>query len=205
MLIRVRAATKRFGNRLIFADLSADFSAGTVSVVTGPSGCGKTTLLSCMSGELDLDAGSVSWERAGGEPSAPKFDGVAWVPQRSQVLEHRTSLENVMVAGLAAGVSREVAADEARLFLGSLGLAHIETVKAGRISGGERQRLCICRALATRRPILFADEPSANLDARSAADVVAALADLADHGRTVVIATHDRAVEDIAEHSVVLR
>jgi ABC-type multidrug transport system ATPase subunit len=194
MLIRVQDGCKSFGRREVLARVTGAITPGRLTAVTGPSGAGKTTLLRVLGGELALDSGTVDGFTADGRRHPPRPDLIAWVTQQAQLLGHRSARDNVALAGLARGLTRTDAMREADHLLDSFGLAGIAGTAAGRASGGERQRLCVCRALATARPVILADEPSANLDARSAGQVVDALAALAGRGVTVVVATHDPAV-----------
>lgn len=205
MLIDIVTAAKRFGDRAVFSDLSAKLPHGRVSALVGPSGSGKTTLLMAIAGQIPLDSGAVEWIEPDGTSRPPDASDVAWVTQVSHLLGHRSCRENVALAALARGLSWADSLQHADDLLRRFGLASVAHTDAWRLSGGERQRVSVCRALVTNRPLVLADEPSANLDAYHASLVLEAFGHIAAHGNTVVVATHDPAVVKIADHVESLR
>lgn len=204
MLIRVREATKAFRRREVLAGVSMEFGPGLTALV-GPSGAGKTTLLAVMVGAMQLDAGEVTWESPSGWVGAPSPREVAWVPQGSNLITARTGLDNVIVGALSRHIDRDAAAREARELLDRFGLGPLCDQVAGQASGGEQQRLCLCRAVATGRPVLLADEPTASLDAESTSLVIDQFAQMAGDGLTIVVASHDPALANVATRIEVLR
>ncbi|PKQ31278.1 MAG: ABC transporter [Actinobacteria bacterium HGW-Actinobacteria-2] len=205
MLIEVRGASVSFGSREVFAEVDMTFPDAEVSALIGPSGSGKSTMLGAVSGQLKLDRGHVRWGAASDAGSEPDPDLVAWVPQSASLLGHRSCVENVALAGLCRGLPRSAAMEMAHELLADFGLSKVALTPAGRASGGERQRICVCRALATGRPLVIADEPSANLDAANTDLVLAAFARLAGSGVTVIAASHDPAIVGVVSHVEYLR
>ncbi len=205
MLITTVGAAKAFGARSVLTNVNAEFPSGKVSALVGPSGAGKTTLLMAITGDLPLSDGRVWWSDGPGQETPPDPTLVAWVTQTPSLLAHRTTLDNVALGALAHGQERAEARDHAQSLLEAFDLRHVASYRAGTLSGGERQRVSVCRALATRRPVIVADEPSANLDAANTAIVMDTFRRLAGAGVTVVVASHDPAVLTVVEHVVTLR
>ncbi|WP_425460823.1 ABC transporter ATP-binding protein [Leucobacter komagatae] len=173
------------GGRKILQGVSAEFEDGVMTVLIGPSGTGKTTLLNLLAGYLSPSSGSIL---VNGMPPDPSL--VAWIPQGVNALGRRTLTENVMIAPLSEGVVRASARELATHQLERVGLGGREESTASELSGGELQRLAIARALASRKPLLLADEPTANLDSETAGGIIALLHSLRCE-RTLVVATHD--------------
>ncbi|HEY4752362.1 MAG TPA: ATP-binding cassette domain-containing protein [Candidatus Limnocylindrales bacterium] len=204
MRIEVIGASLRFGRRVVFADLDAVFPAGVVTALTGPSGSGKSSLLAAMSGYLRLTRGSVVTVDDDDRRSSPKPVDVAWVPQGTNSLGARSALDNVMIGALAEGDRLPAARRRALDALEAVGLWERAGAVVRTLSGGELQRVGFARALATSKPLIFADEPSSALDAANThllADLLAGLNTRA----TVVVATHDPVLIDAAHTRVDLR
>lgn len=172
----------RDGARLI-DDIDVEVTPGRILAVTGPSGSGKSTLLSVLAGLIEPDAGEIV------PPDRARYAGVVF--QGYCLLPTLTAAENVelplQLQGAAAADIRDRAADA----LARAGLAEVPDRLAEELSGGQRQRVAVARALGVRPGLLVADEPTAELDAATAAIVFAALRAEADAGAAVVIATHD--------------
>ncbi|MDN4616168.1 ATP-binding cassette domain-containing protein [Leifsonia sp. F6_8S_P_1B] len=201
MQITVAHASVRFGRRIVLHDFSAVFPTHRVTALTGPSGSGKSTLLSAMSGFTRLDSGRIAVGPGLDEPD-PSL--VAWVPQGSNALGARSARENVMMGALSRGVALSEAARLADEQLRILGLGERADTAAMLLSGGELQRVGFARALVSRRPIIFADEPSASLDEQNTKLLATVLHDLASV-TTIVVATHDPLLVGAAQHQVSLR
>lgn len=202
--------------RTILDGVSLTLRAGEWLAVTGPSGVGKTTLLHVLAGILPPDSGSVRW--AGADYYAmpePERDTLraSWaglVFQFHHLLPDLTVRENIRLAlELAArGPAGRDAAGESRVddFLSRLALSDLASSRIEKLSGGERQRIAVARALVHRPNVLFADEPTGNLDERSAAAVLD-LFDAAcrEYGASVVLSTHNPAAAARAARRLELR
>ena len=204
-VVAARSLTRVYGaGELAQAALrNVDFTAreGEMVAIMGPSGCGKTTLLNCLSG-LDRPTGGEAW-LAGREISRLKEPhltrhrarSAGFVFQAYNLVPVLSAEENVMLPLLARGDRDGDAKDAARATLASLGLAGKENRLPQDLSGGEQQRVAIARALAPRPAIVFADEPTGNLDSERARDVLELLRDAnAERRQTLVVVTHDPTV-----------
>jgi putative ABC transport system ATP-binding protein len=205
------------GGTTLFRGLSHRFAPGRVTAVVGPSGSGKSTLLAALAGLHPLAFGRVSvlvhspsghdagaLRDTAGIMHSPRPRDVTWVPQGSNALPGRTTLDNTMVAPLAAGRPMEEARRAAEDALSQVGLGHRAGAFARTLSGGELQRLSLARGLASTRPFVFADEPTASLDGVNAARVAEVLAGVRTDA-TVVIATHDDLIVRSADACLDLR
>jgi len=205
VLIAVENVSIEFDGVRVLSSFSATFQSGKVTALVGPSGSGKTSLLGVMAGLAKPTHGRVTLHEAGLPPCEPDPVNVVWVPQGSNALATRSALENVMVAALADGASFERATAQADRALNAVGLRNRRTALARQLSGGELQRLSIARALASSRPLLFADEPTANLDEGNSIKIASILRDLPSTSRTIVVSTHDPLLMSAADHVVQLR
>jgi putative ABC transport system ATP-binding protein len=209
-LLQVEGLTKVFGTgrtEVKAVDgVSFDTGAGEVTVVMGPSGSGKTTLLTMVGGLLRPTSGRVVID--GVEISAlslrelPRVrrESVGFVFQTFNLLESLSALENVEVALNVAGTKGPEARERARGLLVAAGLEARLDFRARDLSGGEKQRVSIARALANRPVLLLADEPTANLDSRHGAEVMRILRDLVTaDDRAAVVVSHDMRLEAIAD------
>lgn len=170
------------GGPWLFRHLNLSFPQGTTTALTGPSGCGKSTLLALIGGQL---------EAAEGEIQSSGIARVGWVPQQPYGVRHRSALDHVTVPLLARGAGRQEAEEQARELLAAVGLPGREERAFMRLSGGESQRLGLARALAAEHDLLLIDEPTAQLDAGSAATIIELITGLRDHGRIIILSTHD--------------
>jgi len=191
-LVRVR---KDFGPaRPVLREVSFAVERGQLVVLTGANGAGKSTVLQLIAGWLAPDEGRVAV--AGEEPA--RLRGAALtalrraigiVPQELQLLSDRSVLENVMLPALAAGLSRKAARERAGAALQRVGLADGDAPPA-RFSAGAQQRAALARAIVNRPAVLLVDEPTAFLDAAAAADLLHLLAEFAQAGVAVLMASH---------------
>ena len=181
----------------VLRGVSLQLSAGENLAILGPSGCGKSTLLHII-GTLDLPSGGrVSLEGANpfalDEPKLADFRNhkIGFIFQDHHLLPQCSALENVLLPTLAGGRATSEAVDRARMLLDRVGLADRAEHLPGELSGGERQRTAVARALINRPVLLLADEPTGNLDRRTAADVARLLLELQAQEHTMLIAvTH---------------
>ena len=202
-MIEIQGITKSFGELQVLKGINLIIYKGEVVSVVGPSGAGKTTLLQIM-GTLDkADSGSVviNGIEVGNlkekELSAFRNKQIGFVFQFHQLLPEFTALENVMIPALIGGMSSEKAMKKAKETLAFLGLAERASHKPAELSGGEKQRVAVARALINDPAVIFADEPSGSLDSKNKEELHQLFFDLRDKlGQTFVIVTHD---EDLAQ------
>ncbi len=182
----------------VIRDATLTVAAGDLIALVGPSGAGKSTLLP-VAGLLEMpDGGEVS---IGGRPCGAMSDRerteirrneIGFVYQFHHLLPEFSALENVMLPQMIAGASRGVARGRADELIAAVGLSERASHRPARLSGGEQQRVAIARALANRPRLLLADEPTGNLDAHTANDVLDLLLSFVrDNGLAAVIATHN--------------
>jgi lipoprotein-releasing system ATP-binding protein len=186
------------GQLEIFRDISFGLSAGEVVALVGPSGAGKSSLLHMAglleapsAGEIYIDGAAVSMlpEEA---RTRIRRDTIGFVYQAHHLLPEFDALENVVLPQMIAGKSRDAAGAEAARLLTQLGLGARLTHRPAQLSGGEQQRVAFARALANKPKILLADEPTGNLDPRTAGGVFEALlAIVRAQGLAALIATHN--------------
>jgi len=204
MQIDVVDSRLSFDGRVIFDSFTASFPTGRVTALVGPSGSGKSSLLSAMAGFQKLDSGAIHWSPGDGSRTPPVPTSVSWIPQGSNAIGIRTALDNVLIGPLAEGKSLAQAVETSVSALWEVGLEHAAHRRARTLSGGELQRMCFARALASDKPLIFADEPSSSLDADNTerlAELIHALRARA----TIVVATHDPLLISAAEYQVHMR
>ena len=202
-MIEIQGITKSFGELQVLKGINLIIYKGEVVSVVGPSGAGKTTLLQIM-GTLDkADCGSVviNGIEVGNlkekELSAFRNKQIGFVFQFHQLLPEFTALENVMIPALIGGMSSDKAMKKAKETLAFLGLAERASHKPAELSGGEKQRVAVARALINDPAVIFADEPSGSLDRKNKEELHQLFFDLrAKLGQTFGIVTHD---EDLAQ------
>ena len=208
-MIEIQGITKSFGDLQVLKGIDLIIYKGEVVSIVGPSGAGKTTLLQIM-GTLDkADAGSVviNGVEVGRlkekELSAFRNKQVGFVFQFHQLLPEFTALENVMMPALIQGVSSGEASRKAKETLEYLGLAERASHKPAELSGGEKQRVAVARALINNPAVIFADEPSGSLDSKNKEELHQLFFDLREKlGQTFVIVTHDEGLAQLTDRTV---
>jgi ABC-type lipoprotein export system ATPase subunit len=214
-VVSARALRKDYGKGTgltrAVAGIDLDVNAGEIVAITGPSGCGKSTLLHLLSG-LDRPSGGTVLlaghrvDQMGERGLARLRRGVAgFVFQAFHLMDELTAVENVELAGLLAGRSARSARRRAMALLGQVGLADRAPNLPSMLSGGQRQRVAIARALVNQPAVVFADEPTGNLDSAAAMDVLRVFGQLRSAGQTLVIVTHDDRVAATANRVVCMR
>ena len=192
-------------------DLSVSIEAGEFLAVMGPSGSGKTTFLNCLSGLDDIDGGTVVIEGhdihklSDQARTLYRAEKMGFIFQAFNLIPVFTSAENVELPLLLAGAPPSEARSRAEETLERVGLGHRKNHRPNELSGGEQQRVTIARALAGRPAIVWADEPTGNLDTETAGSVMSLLHELNDEGLTVVLVTHDPAIGSTASRLIKMR
>lgn len=209
MMIQAKGIEKSFGSLKVLKGL--DFSAEKAEVVSimGASGAGKSTLLQILGTLSTPDAGSLIIDgtdvlKLTGKSLAEfRNRKLGFVFQFHHLLPEFNALENVMIPAFIAGRSKKDAQAAAEELLADLGLAQRLTHKPSELSGGEQQRVAIARALINNPAVLFADEPSGNLDTKTKEEIHKLFFDLRDkYGQTVVIVTHDPDLAKMCDRSL---
>ncbi|HET7084922.1 MAG TPA: ABC transporter ATP-binding protein [Rhizomicrobium sp.] len=201
-VLRLKDITRRYkegeGQLEVFSGLSLSLKAGEIVALVGQSGAGKSSLLHIAGlleaptgGEIFIEGVAAS-QLPDGERTRIRRDRVGFVYQAHHLLPEFDALENVILPQMIAGKSRAEAAKEAARLLTVLGLGARLTHRPSQLSGGEQQRVAIARALANRPKLLLADEPTGNLDPRTAGGVFDALIEITRaQGLAALIATHN--------------
>jgi len=196
-MISFSQVTKRYpGGHEALSGVSFEIARGEMVFLTGHSGAGKSTLLKLVaaierptSGVVSVNGQNISRLSARAVPYLRRNIGLVF--QDHKLLFDRNVIENVVLPLDIIGLERREAMKRARAVLDKVGLLNREKSQPVSLSGGEQQRLCIARALVSRPALLLADEPTGNLDAGYAADIMAMFRDFHQVGTTLVIATHD--------------
>lgn len=211
-MIQAKGIVKSFGNLLVLKGIDFRVSRSEVVAVMGASGAGKSTLLHILgtlstpdSGTLTIDGTNVLG--LGGNALASfRNKNIGFVFQFHHLLPEFTSLENVMIPGMIAGRQTKELKEAALGLLEDLGLSERISHKPSELSGGEQQRVAIARALINKPAVLFADEPSGNLDSQTKEDIHKLFFDLRDkYGQTTVIVTHDPSLGQMCDRCLYMR
>lgn len=211
-MITISNITKSFGSLQVLKGINLTINKGEVVSIVGPSGAGKTTLLQII-GTLDKpDGGSVSINGQDvtrlSQKKLADFRNrhIGFVFQFHQLLPEFTALENIMIPALIAGTSRREAKERAMSLLDMLGLSSRASHKPSELSGGEKQRVAVARALVNNPDVVLADEPSGSLDSENKKELHQLFFDLRDRlGQTFVIVTHDEALAAITDRTINMR
>ena len=207
-LLEVRGVTKRFGGLTANKDVSFDVGPGELVGIIGPNGAGKSTLFDLITGFLAPDAGTVLLDGrpvTGMRPDQVSRQGVARTFQKLRPFAHMTALENVMVGAFQRTADPAEARERAISALGSVGLAGKEDAHARVLSTGQRKRLELARALATRPRLLLLDEVTGGVDQGSIPGLVDLVRRLHAEGMALVVIEHNmRVIMDISQRIVAL-
>ena len=208
-MIELDNITRSFGSLQVLKGISLNIERGEVVSITGPSGAGKTTLLQIM-GSLDKpDGGKVLYDgqditrMSEKEISAFRNKHIGFVFQFHQLLPEFTALENISIPMLIAGQGMRQANARAKELLQMLGLADRADHKPSELSGGEKQRIAVARALANQPDVILADEPSGSLDTKNKEELHKLFFSLRDQlGQTFVIVTHDESLAAMTDRTI---
>ena len=208
-MIKLEGITKSFGSLQVLNGIDMEINKGDIVSIVGPSGAGKTTLLQIMGTLDEPDAGVVQIDGTvvsrmkEKELSAFRNKNIGFVFQFHQLLPEFTALEHVMIPALIAGVSSKEAHERAMKILDFMGLVDRASHKPNELSGGEKQRVAVARALINDPAVILADEPSGSLDTHNKEDLHQLFFDLRDRlGQTFVIVTHDEGLAKITDRTV---
>ncbi len=211
-MIDIKGITKSFGSLQVLKGIDLHIGKGEVVSIVGPSGAGKTTLLQIM-GTLDKpDGGDITINDidvrhlSGTKLSEFRNKHIGFVFQFHQLLPEFTAIENIMIPAYIAGVKQSEAKRRATELLEFMGLADRANHKPNELSGGEKQRVAVARALINRPAVILADEPSGSLDTKNKQELHQLFFDLRDNmGQTFVIVTHDEGLASITDRTIHLK
>ena len=212
MIIQASNIKKSFGALQVLRGVDFSAEQGEVVAITGASGAGQTTLLQILGTLSTPDAGSLTIDGTDvlslgrGELSSFRGRRIGFVFQFHHLLPEFTALENVMIPALIAGRSSKDASSAAHALLQEVGLGARTGHKPSELSGGEQQRVAIARALINRPAVLFADEPTGNLDSATKEEIHRLFFSLRKHlGQTIVIVTHDPTLAALCDRTLTMR
>lgn len=208
-MIHLEGITKSFGSLQVLKGIDLEIAKGEIVSIVGPSGAGKTTLLQIMgtldspdTGTINVDGTNVSKMKEK-ELSAFRNKHIGFVFQFHQLLPEFTALENVMIPAFIAGVSTKEASIHAMEILDFMGLTERASHEPNELSGGEKQRVAVARALINQPAVILADEPSGSLDTHNKEELHQLFFDLRNRfGQTFVIVTHDESLAKITDRTI---
>ena len=208
-MIKADHIYKSFGTIQVLKDICFSADPGEIVAIVGASGAGKSTLLQIMGSLMKPDSGTVTIDSTSlfslSDKGISSFRNkkIGFVFQAHHLLAEFTALENVMLPALIAGKSRKQARQQALPLLETVGLSHRISHKPSELSGGEQQRVAIARALVNRPSVVFADEPTGNLDSRTKEEIHRLFFSLRDQfGVTIILVTHDRDLARLCDRTV---
>ncbi|SEF39186.1 lipoprotein-releasing system ATP-binding protein [Xylanibacter ruminicola] len=211
-MIDIKNITKSFGALQVLKGIDLHIDKGEVVSIVGPSGAGKTTLLQII-GTLDRpDTGSILIDNIDitnlSQKKLADFRNqhLGFVFQFHQLLPEFSAIENIMIPAYIAGLSQKQARQRAKDLLAFMGLSDRASHKPNELSGGEKQRVAVARALVNNPAVILADEPSGSLDTKNKEELHQLFFDLRNQfGQTFVIVTHDEGLASITDRTIHLR
>ena len=211
-MIDIKGITKSFGSLEVLKGIDLHIDKGEIVSIVGPSGAGKTTLLQII-GSLDKpDSGSVivdgidTTRLSSKRLSDFRNRHIGFVFQFHQLLPEFTAIENIMIPAYIAGVSPKAARQRAEELLGFMGMSDRAHHKPNELSGGEKQRVAVARALVNNPAVILGDEPSGSLDSKNREELYQLFFDLrSQYGQTFVIVTHDEGLANITDRTIKMR
>ncbi|MDR3219247.1 MAG: ABC transporter ATP-binding protein [Dysgonamonadaceae bacterium] len=211
-MVSCKNITKSFGDLKVIKGIDLRIFQGEIVSVVGPSGVGKTTLLQII-GTLDRpDSGEIFYEDIDvnklkdKQLAAFRNKNIGFVFQFHQLLPEFTALENVMIPALIGNMKQQAATKQAKEILDFLGLNERMEHKPAQLSGGEKQRVAVARALVNRPSVIFADEPSGSLDSQNKDELHQLFFDLRkEFNQTFVIVTHDEQLAQLTDRIIKMK
>lgn len=211
-MIEIKGIKKSFGSLEVLKGIDLTINKGEIVSIVGPSGAGKTTLLQII-GTLDRpDSGTVCVDGIDTSKLSTKKlsdfrnQHIGFVFQFHQLLPEFTALENIMIPAYIAGTSQKAARKRAEELLQFMGLSDRAQHKPNELSGGEKQRVAVARALVNNPAVILADEPSGSLDSKNKEELHQLFFDLREkYGQTFVIVTHDEGLASITDRTIKMR
>lgn len=211
-MIEIKGITKSFGSLQVLKNIDLCIEKGEIVSIVGPSGAGKTTLLQIL-GTLDKpDSGSVvvdgieTNKLSANKLSEFRNKHLGFVFQFHQLLPEFTAIENIMIPAYIAGMKPKEARNRAEELLEFMGLSDRATHKPNELSGGEKQRVAVARALMNNPAVILADEPSGSLDTKNKEELHKLFFELRDKfGQTFVIVTHEETLATLTDRTIHLK
>ena len=211
-MIDIKGITKSFGQLQVLKGIDLHIEKGEVVSIVGPSGAGKTTLLQIIgtldkpdSGEIIIDGTDVR-KLSSKKLSEFRNKRIGFVFQFHQLLPEFTAVENIMIPALISGEAKGEVKKRAMELLDFMGLADRAKHKPAELSGGEKQRVAVARALVNKPAVILADEPSGSLDSKNKEELHQLFFDLRDKtGQTFVIVTHDENLAKITDRTIKMK
>ena len=211
-MIEIKNIHKSFGQLEVLKGIDLSIKKGEIVSIVGPSGAGKTTLLQIIGtldkpneGEVMINDTNIS-KLSNNKLSDFRNQHIGFVFQFHQLLPEFTALENIMIPAFIGGVSKSVAKQKAEELLEFMQLKDRAHHKPNELSGGEKQRVAVARALINNPEVILADEPSGSLDSKNKREVHQLFFDLRDkYGQTFVIVTHDEELASITDRTIHLK
>lgn len=211
-MIRAKQISKKYGELEVLHPLDIEIAASEIVSITGPSGAGKSTLLQLLGTLEEPYSGSISYnelklsEMSKNRLADFRNKNIGFIFQFHHLLPEFTAVENTSMPAYIQGVSKAEAEDKAKELLNSLGLGSRLDHKPNELSGGEQQRVAVARALMNDPQVVFADEPSGNLDTENAKDLHELFISLRDEFKqSFVIVTHNLELAKLADRSIKMR
>jgi lipoprotein-releasing system ATP-binding protein len=211
-MLKANGIRKSYGSLEILKGIDLEIRQSEIVSIVGSSGAGKTTLLQILgtldkpdAGELTID-GTNPFKLSSSELSGFRNRSIGFIFQFHQLLPEFTALENVCLPALIGGQDMRTSQERAMKLLDKLNLHNRAGHRPSELSGGEQQRVAVCRALMNQPKVIFADEPSGNLDTANSEELHKLFFDLRDEfGQTFVIVTHNETLAGMADRKVVIR
>ncbi|MDG1724411.1 MAG: ABC transporter ATP-binding protein [Bacteroidia bacterium] len=204
--------SKNYGSLTVLKSVNISIKKGEILGITGPSGAGKSTLLQILSTLDFAEKGSLEFDGKDllsfSSKKIAKFrnENIGFIFQFHHLLPEFTAIENICMPALISGLEKKDAEEKALKLLKTLGLEHRSNHKPNELSGGEQQRVSVARALINNPSVIFADEPSGNLDTENARDLHQLFHRLRDeYGQTFIIVTHNQELANMADRVIEMK